>query len=76
MRIDNKFKVGDYVFFLFDNHINTGLIIRICVEITSCYKSIEYDLDSPCLINKSVYDKKITQDKCFATKEELRQSLK
>jgi hypothetical protein len=73
MTIETRYNIGDRVWFMHDNKVESEIIIKINAVIekdmnrTGVYKSIAYSLFNYC--------RYYTEDKLFPTKEELIKSL-
>ena len=71
MTIETKFSVGDTVYLIHDNRITSGTIYKITIDITGIEDTyIYYHLE----VNR--YDvKRVIEERLFASKEQLIQSL-
>ena len=70
MEVKLKFKVGEEVFFMHNNKVCEGTIVKTTITIESCTE-IKYKIK----IKGTLYDKSLLETKIFKSKEDLLKSL-
>lgn len=68
MNIETKFKIGDIIYFLYNNRVNNTIVDEIQVTVNRQAVNISYSVFG----NNLTY---ISEEDAFATKEELVASL-
>jgi hypothetical protein len=72
MKINNKFKVGDKVFYFENNKSQSGEIAMITIWVTSARISILYKLGGGCMDGQGL---EYYENRIHKTKEELLKTL-
>ncbi|MCF0219341.1 MAG: hypothetical protein HUK14_06130 [Muribaculaceae bacterium] len=75
MKIETKFNPGDTVYYLGDGKIECKLVEKVNITISRSYRS-NYGYKDDIVISYDIGDKRVCfEDKLFATKQELIESL-